>query len=431
MRLANKELLFFSPKGRWICYPTPLIIVVMKNLLWPILAILLLLSACGPQTTNMIIIIDSDHIRTLTTNERVPAALLVQAGVIMSPADRVLFNGNEIAIDNPLPSATSYTLQVRRAMTLSVSGKIIESAAATICEALSSAGVQLYAADELVPPANAPISGSLRVEYIPSTELTVTADGRQARIRSAAPTVGQALANAGMPLLGLDTSQPAEDQAIPQDGQIHIVRISESLVLAQESIPFQSESQDSANLELGQEQIIQPGINGLAVSRTRIRYEDGQEVSRQTESQTIVRPPQNRISALGTKIVQKTATVDGTTIQYWRVLQMYATVYSPCNSGGSGCSSGTASGLRAGKGVVAVDPSLYSYLNGQRIYVPGYGFAVIGDVGGGYIVEQKLGVSRYRWIDLGFDDNNLVDMTGWVTVYFLEPAPASIPDVLK
>jgi 3D (Asp-Asp-Asp) domain-containing protein len=146
----------------------------------------------------------------------------------------------------------------------------------------------------------------------------------------------------------------------------------------------------------------------------------------------MVRPPQNRIAVLGTKIVLKTATVNGVEIQYWRMLQMYATVYSPCTSGGSKqCSYGTASGLRAGKGVVAVDPGLYAYLNGQRIYVPGYGSAVIGDIGGGYIIEQNLGVSRYRWIDLGFDDNNLTDMTGWVTVYFLAPVPASIPDVLK
>jgi len=87
--------------------------------------------------------------------------------------------------------------------------------------------------------------------------------------------------------------------------------------------------------------------------------------------------------------------------------------------------------MSAGKGVVAMDPDMYGYLQGQRIYVPGYGFAVVGDVGGGYIVEDLIGVSRYRWIDLGFDDDNLVDMTGWLTVYFLAPAPASIPPVLQ
>ena len=75
--------------------------------------------------------------------------------------------------------------------------------------------------------------------------------------------------------------------------------------------------------------------------------------------------------------------------------------------------------------------SRFQLIAGQRLYIPGYGFAVVGDIGGGYIIENKLGISRTRWIDLGFDDNNLVDMTGWVTVYFLAPPPVAIPDFLK
>ena len=184
---------------------------------------------------------------------------------------------------------------------------------------------------------------------------------------------------------------------------------------------------------LGQEQVSQPGVKGLTVTRTRVRYEDGSEISRHAEGQTVVRPAQDRIVVRGTKVVESTSTVNGVTIQYWREMQMYATVYSPCESAGNSgaCSYGTASGLRAGKGVVAVDPSLFAYLNGQRLYIPGYGFAVIGDLGGGYIVERDQGISRYKWIDLGFDDNNMPDMTGWITVYFLAPAPSTIPDVLK
>ena len=184
-------------------------------------------------------------------------------------------------------------------------------------------------------------------------------------------------------------------------------------------------------MELGTQEITQPGENGLAIARTRIRYEDGQEVSRVTEDESVVRPPQTRIVNTGTKIVVNTATVDGVTLEYWRAFEMYATIYSPCNSGTGGCSYGTASGMKAGKGVVAVDPSMFSFLQGQRIYVPGYGFAVIGDIGGGYIIEDLIGVSRYRWIDLGFNDNNIVDMSGWHTVYFLAPAPASVPPVMQ
>ena len=78
-----------------------------------------------------------------------------------------------------------------------------------------------------------------------------------------------------------------------------------------------------------------------------------------------------------------------------------------------------------------MDRSMYSYLQGARIFIPGYGYAVVGDIGGGSIVEDSIGVSRYRWIDLGFDDNNIVDMSGWLTVYFLTPVPAFIPPVMQ
>jgi 3D (Asp-Asp-Asp) domain-containing protein len=231
--------------------------------------------------------------------------------------------------------------------------------------------------------------------------------------------------------MGIDYSSPSENEAPPDDGQIRVVRVQEAVTLVSKSIPYETEFVESAEVALGTQEVLQPGQEGLAVERTRIRYEDGEEVSRIAETETVVTPPQKRVVRTGIKAVVNTITVDGVALEYWRAYEMYATVYSPCNSGTGGCSYGTASGLRAGKGVVAVDPSLYSYLQGQRIYVPGYGFAVIGDLGGGYIIEDLIGVSRYRWIDLGFDDNNIVDMSGWLTVYFLAPVPPSIPPALQ
>ena len=252
---------------------------------------------------------------------------------------------------------------------------------------------------------------------------------RYAEVSPSTGTVFRALF--GLPLLGLDYSKPGENESLPADGQVQVIRVSEAVVFAQKSIPFKTKFESSTDVEIGTEQITQPGLPGLAVSRVRIHYEDGVEVSRQTESESVVRPPQDRVTVQGTKIVLKTTTVNGVSIQYWRQMQMYATNYSPCNSGTGGCSTGTASGRRAGKGVEAVDPAMYAYLNGQRLYIPGYGMAVIGDIGGGYIVEQMTGVSRYRWIDLGYDDGSTGNLSGWVTVYFLAPAPATIPDILQ
>jgi 3D (Asp-Asp-Asp) domain-containing protein len=143
-----------------------------------------------------------------------------------------------------------------------------------------------------------------------------------------------------------------------------------------------------------------------------------------------MREPQPRIVQSGQKIVL--SPVGGNSpYEYWIAVEMYATVYSPCESGTGGCSFATASGARAGQGIVAVDYSIYSYLAGMRVYIPGYGLATIGDTGGGPIIESAFGVPRTKWIDLGFNEGEMRNMTGWVTVYFLAPAPAEIPYFFK
>lgn len=405
----------------------------MRLFFW--LAIFALLgTSCQPQPPSTFTILDGEQIKTLATNGRVPADLLAEAGIPQAFEVQVLGNGYPFPLQQSLPSGMR-TLQVRRAIpiTLSTPGgdQSFATMANTVGGALKEAGIQLYAADFIDPPADTPLSAEMNVTYRPSRALTViTGNGRQA-IRSSETTVGAALAGAGIPLVGLDYSQPGESEALPADGQVRVVRVSEAIQLVQKPIPFETETVPSPDVELGQEEIAQPGQEGLAVARTRIRYEDGKEVSRTTEDETMVRAPVTRIVNTGTDIVMKTTTVGGETIEYWLAYQMYATVYSPCNIGTGGCSYSTASGLRAGKGVVAMDRSMYNYLQGVRIYVPGYGYAVVGDIGGGFLIEELLGISRYRWIDLGFNDNNIVDMSGWHTVYFLAPAPASVPPVMQ
>ena len=399
----------------------------MKILRWLVPVILFFLISCQPQTSAIVTIMDGEQIRTLTTNERVPGKLIVQAGSVLGSADRVLFNGNLVPLDQPLPSTKTITLQILRARTITVNGKTIQTTTRTVGEAIAQTGVQIFAADQLNPPADTPITDAMNVTYTPSHELTVSVDGKQIRIRSSAATIGSALAEAGIPLLGLDSSQPSENEALPQDGQIRVLRISESVVLAQKSIPFKSDFQSSPDVELDHQEILQPGQPGLSVSRVRIRYQDGVEVSRQTESETVVRPPKDRVVGYGTKPVVHTMTVDGVQIQYWRAVQMFATSYSPCHSAADRCYPGTASGKPVQKGVVAFIYNWYVNMRGQALYIPGYGYATVEDTGGG--IPGKL------WIDLGYTDAQYAQEGGqwgkYVTVYFLAPVPSNIMYVLQ
>ena len=83
----------------------------------------------------------------------------------------------------------------------------------------------------------------------------------------------------------------------------------------------------------------------------------------------------------------------------------------------------TASGRPAGTGIVAVDPNVIPFRS--EVYVPGYGVGYAGDTGGGI---------KGRWIDLGYDEDELQAWNGYVDVYYLTPVPAEInyliPEVL-
>lgn len=392
-----------------------------------------LLPACQSKITPTVQIIDNNQVITLHTQERDLAALLAQAGITLNLGDRILLNGLPIGVDQPMPNPSIdfavhpiITLQLRRAVAVTLdtqnSKQIIYSSAFTIGEGLQEASLWLHAGDRIIPSLTSPIT-STPILITSPREFTIHFGGKSVEVVSSAQTVGAALAEAGMPLIGLDYSLPAENEPLPADGQIRLVRVTESLQLAQKPIAFENELQASADVPLDQTQILQPGELGLTVQRIRIRYEYGEEVSRLTEDETLVRPPKTRLMGYGTKVEVKTATVDGVQIEYWRAVQMYATSYSPCRSGGDRCYTGTASGESLRKGMVGLRPDLYQAMQGQRLYIPGYGFASVEDVCGGCVGQP--------WIDLGFTDANFEPWHSWVTVYFLTPVPPHVIYILE
>jgi len=404
----------------------------MKRTLWLALALTLILAACQTKTIPVTIFADGQTI-TRNTTSLVPAEILSAADITLGPNDLVLYNGLPTPADGSLDATGSFTLTVRRAVSVTVIApeetRTLTSAAFTVGQVLTEAGYDLHASDRVDPPvetpvlsgAEAPMTG-LTITYQPGASLTITADGKQVQTRSAAATVGQALAEAGIPLIGLDYAVPSEESPLPTDGQIRVVRVVETVALIQKSLPYTSRFEASADLELDQQDVLQAGEPGLAVSRVRVRAEDGAETARATEAETIVRPAQDRIVGFGTKVVIRTAVVDGVSITYWRAVRVYATSYSPCRSGTSTCYYYTSSRKKVEKGVIAVASRWYSYLVGSGVYVPGYGFATVEDIGGGF-------PDRY-WIDLGYSDADFIAWGDWVTVYFLTPVPASIQYVL-
>jgi uncharacterized protein YabE (DUF348 family) len=78
----------------------------------------------------------------------------------------------------------------------------LRSAAPTLGEALWESGMRLRAADSMFPAAGSALAGSTGVRYRPARALTVEADGATVSSWAAGEVGGEALANAGIALVG-------------------------------------------------------------------------------------------------------------------------------------------------------------------------------------------------------------------------------------
>ncbi|MGA9397933.1 MAG: ubiquitin-like domain-containing protein [Anaerolineaceae bacterium] len=387
---------------------------------------LLLTRAITLTTSAQVDIFNDQALVSFSSTERRPANLLQQADIRLFPHDSLLADGMPVDSDILLPPSARHVLQYHAAQLVTYtdgsSSLSFYSSAETVGKALWEQGIRLSPGDSLTPDITSLISGPVTVSLRHGRELTIINGGKTLKINSNAITVGGALQDAGLIPQGLDYCQPAEDQPLPVDGIIHLVRVREEVLLNQTPLPNTIEYQADINTELDQQSVIDAGKYGLEVQRIKIRYEDGRETSRQTEGQWTVKAPRPRIIGYGTKVVIRTVQVDGNTIEYWRSITVYATSYSPCNSGVSECLHKTANGMTVEKGVVGVLRSWYNLMNGLRIYVPGYGNAVIADIGAGFAGKD--------WIDLGYSDSDYVPWHSNVTIYFLTPVPTNIPWIL-
>lgn len=219
----------------------------------------------------------------------------------------------------------------------------------------------------------------------------------------------------------LGESSPSPTEILPVNQPITTQSsFTEKLEEEVETISKKTIYEDDPETEAGEEKVIDEGEDGKKTKIIKITYSkantsevgsDSSEVKQNKEySREIISVettlPKDKKILRGTKIVWRTLETSDGEIKYWRVLRVYATHYdSRCR----GCNEWTAIGMRAGKGVIAVDPTIIPLRS--KVYIPGYGLAVAGDTGGA--IKGNI-------IDLGFDDARTA---GWsakfVDIYLL------------
>lgn len=362
----------------------------------------------------VIIVVDGRE-RLIYAHQESPADLLALSTVALDSHD-TLHIRSPLATD---PPETRFRLVVERAVEVVLEDGGVRTAfyssAATVGSALYQAGIRLYRADRVYPDPATPLQNGMHIRMERSIPVAVRVDGHVLRTRTHRSRVGEVLADLGVTINGQDYAVPPLDAALGDGAEIRVVRVTESVIVEQSPIPFDSVWSADPDSEIDTQSLLQEGEPGVLERRLRLRYEDAQVVDRWVEGESVVLAPTNRVMGYGTKIIVRQLATESGTVEYWRVYRMLATSYSAGTAGVSPTSSyygRTATGMTMRHGIVAVDPGVIPLRT--EVYVPGYGVGYAGDTGGSI---------RGKRIDLGYDDANLQLWYRWVDVYLLTPVP--------
>lgn len=216
----------------------------------------------------------------------------------------------------------------------------------------------------------------------------------------------------------IDYEQTLKNEGTTPQPLITESRFTSRMVSKITTLPFETVVKEDPEREYGEETVLQEGVTGKNTKLIKITYAkpepnskgfEKEEFEREVVSDETIKPVEKIVSK-GTKIVWRTLDTSEGQIRYWRKMRVYATHYDKyCR----GCNDWTAIGMRAGKGVIAVDPRVIKLRS--TVYVPGYGKAVAGDTGGA--IKGNI-------IDLGFEDARIAGWSArYVDIYLLDKAP--------
>lgn len=361
----------------------------------------------------------TQRIRTVLTN---PRDILASIGKRLNDHDSIIIDGTQTTASEltrwPIPPTT---IVVQRAARVHIDdgGETFSThvIGRTVGEALFEAGMTLYLADTVTPPLDTPVEPNMRIALRRSQPISIIVDGGTVQTRTQGTTVADALADAGVALVGLDYTVPDEDTPLLPGMHIRVLRVREEIVVEEETLRHEVIYRPDPFLELDQRLVVQRGEDGLEQRQVRVRYENDIEIDRTVEEVSIVEQPIDHVIAYGTQIVVRTIHTSDGPREYWRVLRVYATSYHPAALGGDNI---TSIGRTLRHGVIGADPNIIPYHT--TVFVPGYGIGEIADTG----PPRGTGM----WVDLGYSDHDYEPWSRYVEVYLLTPVPDEIQYLL-
>jgi 3D (Asp-Asp-Asp) domain-containing protein len=197
---------------------------------------------------------------------------------------------------------------------------------------------------------------------------------------TAKKTVGEVIREQGIILKPQDVVVPPLSSAVTEGMEIELGLVDRQVKVEKKKIPFATHTDYTDTLNAGEIIDIEQGKDGLEERETETFNLNGEEAFEKVLKSTVLVPAKNAKVLEGTALRQKLYPLRKRA-RVWKTITLPATAYYPGPEDTWPYTAGyTASGLKAGYGVVAVDPRFIRMKT--PIYVEGYGYAIAADKGG-------------------------------------------------
>ncbi len=284
----------------------------------------------------------------------------------------------------------------QKEVTVVVDGRTLHVAtqAHDVAAVLEQAGVAVDSDDVVTPAVDTEVDSGDTVIVRHSVPVTVDLGGEPVEVDVVGETVADALVAAGADPESHSTVTPALGEPLEAGMTIAAPAVFTRVTQEETTLTPDVEIKRDPTMPKGKRRVIDKGTPGRLLRVYRVLVTGGVEGAPGLSAEKVVSEAEPRVVAVGTG----TASASSSGGRDYRIpappkggrrLRVETTAYSPREPG---LDFTTATGARAKRGVIAVDPRVIPM--GTRVYVPGYGYAVARDTGGAI---------KGRRIDLCYD----------------------------
>jgi uncharacterized protein YabE (DUF348 family) len=269
--------------------------------------------------------------RTIHTFDGKVADVLRAQGIVTDEHDQVAPAPGDGLVDGE-----QISVRYGRQLDVSVDGKNqqIWSTATTVAEALGDLGVRgpnpYLSVNRDEPIGRQGLAFQIRT----NRHVNILVDGKSVPLDTTAPTISQALSEAGVTLAGQDTTLP-DLASFPTDGQnITVERITGTQATKEVPVDFSTTEQQDPSSYVGSRTTVTEGVPGVQQVVYAYQTINGVKQAPKIISKTITKQPVNAVVKVGTKAVPNT--VAGADNLNWAGLAACESGGNPHSVGGGG-----------------------------------------------------------------------------------------------